>query len=293
LQDSTPIIIKKKKVHGHGHHGGAWKVAYADFVTAMMAFFLVMWILGMSQETREVIQGYFRDPIGFSKNPPKTSVNIGPTNQAMTSPSVLKEVEAAKQQESVEMAQMQEKVDAALHSDEELAKLEEAGAVETRIVPEGLQIELAENEVNSELFFALGRAEVRPQARRVLAAVAPVLAGFDRPLVIDGHTDARPLPGEMDNLELSTDRANSVRRLLRHGGVPEAQLLMVRGFGARKPRRPEDPYHFSNRRVSILIPTKVVEESIQGLPEDVVRESIEGVFRLPTDVRAGQRTDRR
>ncbi|MCW5937100.1 MAG: OmpA family protein [Fimbriimonadaceae bacterium] len=282
MQEATPIIIKKKKVQGHGHHGGAWKVAYADFVTAMMAFFMVMWIMGMSQETRDVIQGYFRDPAGFMKNPPKLSVNVGPEGGTLRSPMGQAGAADKEKEEVAVMRAIRDQIEQAAESDPASRKLLESKGVEVKLTPDGVIVELTENEQNSEVFFKLGRAEVRPAAREILAKIAPILAKTGREMVVDGHTDARPLPtANYDNFDLSHDRANAVRRLLRSGGVPEEQFLAVRGFAARQPRRPEDPNHFSNRRVSILIPYSFKQATIAGLPADVSRESVEGVFRVP------------
>ncbi len=289
MQEGTPIIIKKKKVHGHGHHGGAWKVAFADFVTAMMAFFMVMWIMGMSQETKELIQGYFRDPVGFMANPPKTNVNVGPDGGPMRTPQGQEGAADRERDEVKIMEAMDEQLRGALSDDPTLKELGRQKAIETKVTPDGVVVELAETETNSEVFFTLGSSQVRPQARAVLARLAPILAGTKRPIVVDGHTDSLPLPNpDFDNFDLSSARASAVRRLLREGGVPEGQFLAVRGFGSTQPRRPEDPAHFSNRRVTILLPYSFSTQSVGGLPGDVERATIEGKFRMP-----GQVTPRR
>ena len=282
MQEGTPIIIKKKKAHGHAHHGGAWKVAYADFVTAMMAFFMVMWIMGMDQPTREVIAGYFKDPLGFQKTTPKSKVNlVKNTGALMTSPERVQK-DNARRQEIKAVRDIEHEVETAVKKDPGLTKLEQNKGLSVKVTPEGLQIELIENETNSELFFKLGSSEVRPQARAVLARLAPVLASTHRKLVVDGHTDARPLGrAGYDNFDLSHDRANAVRRLLVNGGCPETQFLAVRGYAANQLRVPSDPYHFSNRRVSVLLPYNFAPDAMEGLPEDVNRESIEGVFKIP------------
>ncbi|MBS1723547.1 MAG: OmpA family protein [Armatimonadetes bacterium] len=282
MQEGTPIIIKKKKAHGHAHHGGAWKVAYADFVTAMMAFFMVMWIMGMDQPTREMIAGYFKDPIGFEKNTPKHQVNlIKDSGSISTSPGRNGRDSSARSEMSV-MKKIEDKVVQTISKDPQLKSLEQNKAVKVEMTPEGLKIELTENEMNSELFFKLGSAEVRPQARSILTRLAPVLAQTHRKMVVDGHTDARPLnrPG-YDNFDLSHDRANAVRRILVQGGCPVAQFIAVTGHADNQLRVPSDPYHFSNRRVSVLIPYAFKQAGIQGLPADVNRESIEGVFKMP------------
>ncbi len=282
MQEGTPIIIKKKKGHGHAHHGGAWKVAYADFVTAMMAFFMVMWIMGMDQPTREQIAGYFKDPMGFQKTTPKLPMNlIQNPNSAAPSPNKTGG-DSNEHQEIKAMKEIKKKVEKTIEKDANLEKLIEKKSVEIKMTAEGLEIDLLENEMNSEVFFKLGSAEVRPQAQAILKKLAPVLAATGRKMMVDGHTDARPLNrGNYDNFDLSHDRANAVRHLLVGGGCPEDQFMAVRGFAMNDLRRPDDPNHFSNRRVSILIPYKFQSDIGDGLPADVNRESIEGVFRMP------------
>lgn len=282
MQEGTPIIIKKKKAHGHGHHGGAWKVAYADFVTAMMAFFMVMWIMGMDQPTREVIAGYFKDPVGFTKNPPKTKVNFVNSNSSASPTPEKESADNARKSEMKAVRSVESQLGAAIKKDEGLQKLQANHAIEVKTTAEGLEVALMENETNSELFFKLGSAEVRPQARQVLMKLAPILAQTGRKMIVDGHTDARPLNGpNYDNFDLSHDRANAVRRLLVTGTCSPSQFIAVRGFAANQLRTPADPYNFSNRRVTILIPYAFQQAGMSGLPLDTSRESIEGVFKMP------------
>lgn len=282
MQEGTPIIIKKKKAHGHGHHGGAWKVAYADFVTAMMAFFMVMWIMGMDQPTREVIAGYFKDPVGFTHNTPKSKVNITKNSGSLKVDPGQSGADNAKKQEMKAVRSIEKKVEEAVKKDPVLNKLQEQHGIEVNRTPDGLQIELVENEASSELFFKLGSADVRSQAKFVLSRLSPILASTKRKMMVDGHTDARPLNRpDYDNFDLSHDRANAVRRLMVADGCNPGQFLAVRGFASNQLRKKSDPNHFSNRRVTILIPYNFPEADISGLPADVNRESIEGVFRMP------------
>jgi chemotaxis protein MotB len=282
VPENPVIVVRKKGGHGHGHHGGAWKVAYADFVTAMMAFFMVMWIMGMSQEDREIIAGYFRDPIGFTANPPKSKVNILPDAGPTSSKGASKGTEDQRDAEQQKAAEIAGQLREAAEADAGLAALEHSGAFKVALTPEGVRIELAENESNSELFFKLGSAEVQPRAREVLARLAPILASFQRPIVVDGHTDARPLGRHgYDNFDLSHDRANAVRRLLHAGGVPQGQVLAVRGFADRKPRSLGRPLDFSNRRVEILIPYRYAQEQVTGPVGGPLDGEVEGVFRFP------------
>lgn len=286
MQEGTPIIIKKKKVSGHGHHGGAWKVAYADFVTAMMAFFMVMWIVGLSSEDRNVIQSYFNDPVGFANNMPRNPVNIGPTGGPRPTQAGEASADTGERKETEVMTELHEKIETQVQSDPTLAAVAKSGGLAINSTSEGLAIEFIENEMNGEVFFRIGSDEVRPQARKMIQRLAPVIAQSGRPIFIDGHTDALPYPGVgYDNYDLSTDRAQAVRRILLAGGVKARQVLAVRGSADQRPLLKSDPTHFSNRRVTILLPYKYAEEPVLGLPADVNRDSIEGRFRFPDPVK--------
>ncbi len=289
MQEGAPIIIKKKKVSGHGHHGGAWKVAYADFMTAMFAFFLVMWIMGMSQETRAVVQGYFNDPFGFMKDTPKTQVRIQPEgglpyqkragDDGHRDSQFKAEVQEFQKLESEMKDAIEKEFAGGAAGVGELAK-----DVLMEVNSEGLQISFVER--TGEVFFLLGSDQVQPQARRLILKVAPILARSHRPMFIDGHTDARPYVGRngYDNTLLSNDRAMAVYRLLRAGGVAEDQVRATRGFGPKRLRDPNDPFHFSNRRVTILLPFRQTLEQVYGTPKDAMTEDIEGAFRMPTAI---------
>ncbi len=281
MNEGTPVIIKKKKVHGHAaHHGGSWKVAYADFVTAMMAFFMVMWIMGLSDQTRAQIQGYFNDPLGFTKNQPKStqviripgSPNSRPGNSNVAGNTQVKtEQVAARHLES----EVQKAVEAEAKKSPELrAQIE---GIEISLTGEGLQIEFIEK---GNVFFELGSAKIRPQAKPVIARIAAVLAKSKHPLSIDGHTDARPYlggPAGYDNWDLSADRANSMRRELTADGILQNRFLQIRGNASRKLKRPEDPYHFSNRRVCVLLP-------YQSDPQEPEHFSVPGALEKPVNV---------
>jgi chemotaxis protein MotB len=286
MQEGTPIIIKKKKAHGHAHHGGAWKVAYADFVTAMMAFFMVMWIMTLSDTDRQLVQAYFEDPTGFSKNIPKSDSHIVPFDTGSRkkrerdagNEQLLQEVEARGK-----MAEVRKQVEEAIEADPELQKLVQQHSIETWIDAEGLHIELIESDLNGEVFFKIGSAVVQPKATEVLAKIAPVLAQTGNPVVVEGHTDSRPYDrAGYDNFMLSSDRAHAVRLLLTASGLAESQVHGVEGFADRKPRVASDPAHFSNRRVTILLPYAFeVPRKITELPSEQLNDSIQGVFRNP------------
>ena len=288
MQEGTPIIIKKKKSHGHGHHGGAWKVAYADFVTAMMAFFMVMWIMSLSDEDKQLVQAYFEDPTGFSKRMPKGEVVLTPIEKKRRArkEGEFGNAEVREQNKARdEMQDVREEIIEQIGNDPELEVLLQQQAIQTKFTAEGLEIELIESDMNGEVFFVIGSAVVRPQAVAVIGKIAPILANTGYDIVVEGHTDSRPYVGKgYDNFSLSHDRADAVRKLLLSGGVPDAKIEAIKAYADRKPRLAQDPNHFSNRRVTILLPFKTEEpKSIGDLPSEELRESIEGVFKRPIE----------
>jgi chemotaxis protein MotB len=287
MADGNPIIIKKKKVHGHGHHGGAWKVAYADFVTAMMCFFLVMWIMGMDQETRSMVQGYFNDPFGFMKDSPSGNTLItlpGQTARKLGKSRADGQDPAEQQVEEARVlkSQLQKKLDSAAKTAEELdakaiATLFEN--VEMTVSQQGLRIEFVE--AAGSVFFESGSTTIRPIALKLIRQIAPMLANSGRKMVVEGHTDAMPYPSQTyNNWDLSTDRANSLRRALQSSGVSGKQFLSVRGFADTELKIPSKPTHFANRRVTILLPfDKAGEGARLELPKSGLQGAIQGQFR--------------
>jgi chemotaxis protein MotB len=293
MNDGTPIIIKKKKVVGHGgHHGGSWKVAYADFVTAMMAFFMVMWILGLSDSTKAQIQGYFNDPLGFTKNEPKAPVNIvqfssGPPKTVAASGNQMGDSAAPIKLEEKEMKAFETKLKQAV-ADAGKGKGKGLGEliknVDFTITSEGLRIELVE--ASGAVFFETGCATIRPEARKLIARMVPLLIESKRGVKLEGHTDSRPYANSngYDNWDLSGDRAQAVRRLLKGFGMPNSQFLDVRAYADRHLRIPSNPYHYSNRRVTILLPFHSMRDQQVGLPKEELKDKIQGVFRRPIDI---------
>lgn len=283
MQDGTPIIIKKVKKGGHGHHGGAWKVAYADFVTAMMAFFMVLWILGMNQEQKESIAQYFRNPYPWPGNPPRTKPNILPKNSIRMAKAGQAGAPGAtnvgEQMDKAALQRVQAQVQQQIEADPELKKLEEHGDIQMSMSPEGLKIDLIENSAEGEVFFESGSANVRPKAREVFAKLAPLLKESGRYLNVDGHTDAHPMGGGRDNFDLSADRANAVRRLMIESGLKISQVLEVRGKADTEPRKPDDPFHFSNRRVTVLLPFQYYRQPVMNVPGDPSSEASSAILR--------------
>lgn len=249
-----PVVIKKKKAHKHAHHGGSWKVAYADFVTAMMAFFMVLWILGMSDADRKLIAQYFQDPIGFTKDQPRSKVNLLPWDgkpaAMMRGKTATPGADAQSEQEKT-LGDVKEQVTRALEKAPGLADLPDS--VVTSMTAEGLRIELIEKKHST--FFDSSSAKLKPAGERLIADIAPIIAKTGRPIRIEGHTDAMPYGGEdYTNWELSTDRASSVRRALCRYGVKERQVQGVHGYADTKLKDPQNPYAAINRRVTILLP---------------------------------------
>jgi chemotaxis protein MotB len=235
-ENSAPpvIVIKKKLGHG-GHHGGAWKVAYADFVTAMMALFIVLWLLSSSQKVQKAVGSYFRDPTGNGKQMGSTMAGVGESL-------VLKKDD---------MAQLKDKLEQAMKS---IPKFEQMkNNVELTITSEGLRVELLESARG--MFFESGNAHPTLQGEELLVRLAQELAALPNSILIEGHTDAKPYSGVTDysNWELSADRANSARRLMEAGVLRPGQVVQVRGFADRHLRTPKDPTNPSNRRISVIV----------------------------------------
>ncbi len=248
--DQQPVFKKIKKVHG-GHHGGAWKVAYADFVTAMMALFIVLWVLAQNEEVREAVAGYFKDPVGFSTK----GKNILEGNSSKLIDLNLSEEMERQELERRELEKMGEKLMNELTEDTELMGL--ADQVKIEIVKEGLRIELIDSA--NDIFFEVGTSELKPEAKKLLNKVGTELSKLENKIIVEGHTDSRQYQNDgsgYSNFELSTDRANSAKRALVLGGVKEKQIDEVRGFADTRLRDPADPFSFLNRRISITVKYK-------------------------------------
>ena len=231
------IIVKKKKVHaGHGHHGGAWKVAYADFVTAMMSLFIVLWLLSSSEQVKKAVGGYFTDPTGKSHD-----VGNGLHGNGADSMGVNKE----------DMGKLKEKLEAAIRESAPLSKIREH--VIFTITGEGLRVELLEDE--NGIFFASGSALPSEYGRELLAKLAEEIGKLPNKVTMEGHTDSRPYKGSPDysNWELSTDRANAARRWMVSHGMRDDQVIQVRGFADHSLRDPAHPDEASNRRITLII----------------------------------------
>ena len=235
LTDDLIVIRKKKIVHG-GHHGGAWKVAYADFVTAMMSLFIVLWLLSSSNEqVKKSVAGYFNDPKGTARLEGSSMAGAGHSVDVS----------------QADMPKLKEKLLASARQLPNFERLKKQ--VEISASPDGLRIELMEQPGGT--FFELGNAEPTPALQELLAVIAKELGKMPNKISIEGHTDSHPYSNKTGytNWELSSDRANAARRMLQSNGVGLAQISQVRGFADQMPRlaqKPEDP---SNRRITVVV----------------------------------------
>ena len=235
MNETRPIIIKRVKKHGGGHHGGAWKVAYADFVTAMMALFIVLWLMNTSKPVKEAVSGYFKDPSG-------TADKVG-SNQAGSGENLTVRKD--------DMPKLKEELQNAMRKMVNFENIK--SQIEMTVTSEGLRIELLETDTG--IFFDTGNPEPNANGKELLSMLAQELGKLPNKLSIEGHTDSQPFARgtAYGNWELSSDRANAARRLMQHMGIREDQVSQVRGFADQRPRRPKTPDDSSNRRISLIV----------------------------------------
>jgi chemotaxis protein MotB len=213
MENDSPILIIKKKAHHGGHHGGAWKVAYADFVTAMMALFIVLWLMNSSKQLQEAVGGYFKDPSGTSKE-------VGTDQRGSGENFIIKKED---------MAQLKEQLQKSVRKLTDFDKLK--NQIQMTVTGEGLRIELLESA--SGTFFESGSSQPNKDGKDLLVLLATEL-------------------GKLPN-KLSTDRANAARRLMQQNGVRPDQVSQVRGYADQMLRNPKDNLDPSNRRISLIV----------------------------------------
>lgn len=247
-KDRETIIIVRKKKGGHGHHGGAWKVAFADFMTAMFALFLVLWLVNQSSDVKAAVAGYFQDPLGRADEYGASVVPGSGAQPVPPRPTVARDAAA---QVRSQLEALGERIREELRRNPAFAQLAEY--LEIEITREGLRLQLLED--STGVFFETGSAVPKPRAREFLQLLARELSTLPNGVVIDGYTDAVPYsPGAVyTNWELSADRANTTRRILASGGLPDGQVREVRGHADRELRVPRRPHDASNRRVTITM----------------------------------------
>jgi len=234
MSKKTIIILKKARAHG-GHHGGAWKVAYADFVTAMMALFIVLWLMNTSNHVRKVIAGYFNDPRGRA--------SLTGTDRAGS------DDKQPLTRENVQ--QLKERLEKAILQTEQFKAL--SNQIEIKVTPEGLRIELLESKNGT--FFDTGGTVLNANGREILTMLAQQLSSVPNSISIEGHTDSLPYANDAGygNWELSADRANAARRLMQEKGLRNNQVSQVRGYADQRLRLPKNPFDPSNRRISLIV----------------------------------------
>ena len=290
-----PIIIKRVKKTAHAPHGGAWKIAYADFVTAMMAFFLLMWLLGSTAKGElQGIAAYFSSPLkvamaGGDGAGNSSSVIPGGGNDLAKVHGQVRRSEAADssnrrtsvdagradqaQVDSNRIKALKAKVDAMITSNARLNEFR--SQIRTDVTPDGLQIQIVD-EQNRPMFDS-GSALVKPYMRDILREVGAALAGAENRISLSGHTDAAPY-GNADrgysNWELSADRANASRRELVAAGMPLNQLARITGLASSDLLLPDDPRAPQNRRITITVLTQEAEKRLLGHRGPVTRNAL-------------------
>ena len=280
-----PIIIKRIKKGSHAAHGGAWKIAYADFVTAMMAFFLLMWLLGSTSEgDKKGLSDYFSAPLKVSmmggtgagasnsviqgggsdltKNTGQNKRSDANDPIARKASSDAARAEIAKQ-DSKKLATLSAKISALITNSPKLA--EYRSQIKLESTPDGLQITIVDDQKRP--MFDVGSALVKPYMRDILREIGSALNGVENKISLDGHTDRSPYGnGERgySNWELSADRANSSRRELAAAGMPDDKLARVTGMASSSLMDVQNPLSAGNRRISILVMTREAEERLLG-----------------------------
>jgi len=249
VKGSQVVIVKRVAQQGHGgYHGGSWKVAYADFVTALMAFFLVMWLVAQGQPVRQAVGGYFRNPGVFDYEKSNSLVPGADVKGGLEAPSAAK----AREREALNEAAAHLKT--VLANVPDFQKLNRQ--IEIDVTNEGLRVELLE--ANDATFFDTGSSAPLPETERVLATIAAELGKLENHVIIEGHTDSRPYlrSDGYGNWELSTDRANAARRVMEANGLYDNQVQAVRGYANTRLLLPGEPMNSRNRRVSIVVESR-------------------------------------
>ncbi|PAU56273.1 flagellar motor protein MotB [Pseudomonas indica] len=300
MDNNQPIIVKRVKKTVGGHHGGAWKIAFADFATAMMAFFLVLWLMSAATpEQKKVISGYFKDPIGFTESASPYVIDLGGTPTPAPDKTLNPELDSSEAQKDIEISEDQVETMAEQIEHERLElllqelqnKVEQSPELQRfkdqilfEITQDGLRIQIMDAE--NRPMFALGSAQLQPYFEDILLAMAETIKAVPNKISISGHTDAKPFAGRGDfgNWELSSNRANAARRALVAGGYPEEQVARVVGYASSALFDRENPLNPVNRRIDIIVLTKRAQREIEG-EQDSGQEGQEAT--PPADAGAG------
>jgi len=297
MDNNQPIIVKRVKKTAAGHHGGAWKIAFADFATAMMAFFLVMWLMSVATpEQKKLISGYFKDPIGFSESASPFVIDLGGSPTPAPDRTLNQQVDDQTEGEEVEIEPAQPDPAQAEGMAEELErerlelllqelqnKVEENPQLQRfkdqilfEITQDGLRIQIIDAE--NRPMFASGSAHLQPYFEDILLALSDTIKAVPNKISISGHTDAKPFAGdgEFGNWELSANRANAARRTLIAGGYDEAQVARVVGYASSALFDRDDPLNPVNRRIDIVVLTKKAQRAIEGEQDGAADAEAEG-----------------
>jgi chemotaxis protein MotB len=251
------IIIVRKRAADHGdEHGGAWKVAYADFVTAMMALFIVLWLLSASEKVQKAVGGYFQDPTGRGRQTGSTSAGVGETLTLNQN----------------QLQQLKEKLQQAMRQIPAFQNM--AKQIRMTITAEGLRIDLLETQRG--LFFETGNPKPTEAGGELLRLLAAELVKLPNKVAIEGHTDSTPYGrSDYSNWELSADRANSARRILTAAGVNDDRISQVRGFADQRLLLKNEPTNPSNRRISIIVRNQGLDQQEESAAQTEAKQAPE------------------
>jgi chemotaxis protein MotB len=285
MENNQPIIIKRIKRYDSGHHGGSWKIALADFMTAMMAFFLVLWLMSVSTPMqRAIISGYFKDPIGFSGSTSQHVIDLGgsphpapdrtqnvelngPLSEGLTQQVDIDQISNLSAEldfERLEMLRLE--LQNVIEESPELQRFKDQVLIES--TRDGLRIQIMDSE--NRPMFALGSDRMEQYFEDILLALGDTLITVPNKITLSGHTDARQYTaahGFEGNWELSTKRANAARRALVAGGYPEENVAQVVGYASAALYNRAEPYHPANRRIDIVVLTRNAQQAMEGEPD--------------------------
>ena len=260
------IIIRRRKPAHAAHHGGAWKVAYADFVTAMMALFIVLWLLSSSEQVQKAVGGYFADPRGRGKD-----IGNGLRGAGGESLAIRKD----------DMKKLKEKLDQAVKNVSSSQIIRDHIVI--TVTGEGLRVEMIESEKG--IFFESGSPNPTPYGKDLLQLLAGEIGKLPNRITMEGHTDSAPFSGRegYSNWELSADRANAARRWMQEHGLRADQVTQVRGFADQNPRDTDHPESASNRRISIIIQYQKASSADTDSKSPVAASARKAALRLRLD----------
>ena len=300
MENNQPIIVKRVKKIAGGHHGGAWKIAFADFATAMMAFFMLLWLMSSATpEQKKLISGYFQDPVGFSESASPYVIDLGgtptPAPDKTLNPEVKDQLEAGPEQDvgkeaevnpaqAESLAEQVERERLELLLQELQNKVEENPQLQNfkdqilfEITQDGLRIQIMDAE--NRPMFASGSARLQPYFEDILLAMTDTIAAVPNKISVSGHTDAAPFVGRggYGNWELSSDRANAARRVLIAGGYDDEQVARVVGYASSALFDRENSLNPVNRRIDIVVLTKKAQRAIEGEQSDATADEAPAV----------------